>query len=376
MQENSDDELHRRSGGLLATAKSMNATMTEPSEAHATIHSRSSNILTSWKQLNEILIRYEDSIRNRWMDQTPAQRWDTLRYLWPKKPPSRHYRLEAFHRSTKGIGAQTQRIGTPSCGLTSIRKTSASTNPMLLLLNSHGRHHPSRLAALDGESLHLAYASSVIKSVAFGPTAMRLNGVESMDPEEYGRVGDVLKDGPGVVVSIMRGNQFEGGIGYHILEIQERLLSFLVQFAVYMLRDVEPAGIESSVSAKYRAEAVEPLAVIERGTVRSLELMVLETPYCLPEINFGQLAALLEAREAVAEDHIWSMREDPGYFAEEVSNFQGSAIESSMVTTETHAENAIKSLRNKSPSTFVASAIAEAYISLELCTELRAQAQQ
>ena len=49
--------------------------------------------------------------------------------------------------------------------------------------------------------------------------------------------------------------------------------------------------------------------------------MVAEAPYRVPaNINFEQLQAVIAARRSAAEDHIWALREDPGYFRDAVGD--------------------------------------------------------
>jgi len=53
----------------------------------------------------------------------------------------------------------------------------------------------------------------------------------------------------------------------------------------------------------------------------SLETVVREAPYHITALlDLGCLQALAQARKTEAEDHIWLLREDPGYFTETVSD--------------------------------------------------------
>lgn len=53
----------------------------------------------------------------------------------------------------------------------------------------------------------------------------------------------------------------------------------------------------------------------------TLAAMAAEAPYRVPaNINFDQLQAVIAARRSAAEDHIWVLREDPGYFRDAVGD--------------------------------------------------------
>ncbi|KAG7414282.1 hypothetical protein Forpe1208_v007366 [Fusarium oxysporum f. sp. rapae] len=57
------------------------------------------------------------------------------------------------------------------------------------------------------------------------------------------------------------------------------------------------------------------------GLQTSLLEIPFEAPYRVPtQLDFANLETLFAARAAAAEDHVWAMREDPNYFAEQISD--------------------------------------------------------
>lgn len=55
----------------------------------------------------------------------------------------------------------------------------------------------------------------------------------------------------------------------------------------------------------------------------SLAIMAAEAPYHVPaQLDFDRLILLLSARASAAEDHMWALYEDPGYFAEHVNEMK------------------------------------------------------
>ncbi|KAF5614861.1 hypothetical protein F25303_13982 [Fusarium sp. NRRL 25303] len=63
-----------------------------------------------------------------------------------------------------------------------------------------------------------------------------------------------------------------------------------------------------------------PSTTQTEGLQTSLLEITFEAPYRVPtRLNFANLEKLFAARVA-AEDHVWAMREDPNYFAEQISD--------------------------------------------------------
>ncbi|ERS96721.1 hypothetical protein HMPREF1624_06930 [Sporothrix schenckii ATCC 58251] len=106
--------------------------------------------------------------------------------------------------------------------------------------------------------------------------------------------------------------QFIPGDGLVVLEAQERLLRFLIDCCALVLHEVDMASVQDA--------PVLPEPVLkqeaEAAGFDSLAVMASEAPYRVPaKIDFNRIIALLAAWTSAAEDHIWSLREDPAYFA-------------------------------------------------------------
>ncbi|RDL38913.1 Uncharacterized protein BP5553_03253 [Venustampulla echinocandica] len=122
---------------------------------------------------------------------------------------------------------------------------------------------------------------------------------------------------------------FTPGDGLRVFEIQQRIYPFLVKCCELILHDLVEAGslldtpiIEpESVSAVQMADlAIEPETVPPAGEILpTLASISAEAPYRLPaNLHFNRLKSIIAAKRSAAEDHIWALREDPGYFAETI----------------------------------------------------------
>lgn len=94
------------------------------------------------------------------------------------------------------------------------------------------------------------------------------------------------------------------------LEIQAGTYKFLVKCAKLILHDIKPALF---FTAAHQPEPnVEHFAGLG---YQSLAGHTLESPYRIPQaLDLERLKVLVSGRRSSAEDHIWEMKQDPGYF--------------------------------------------------------------
>lgn len=99
-----------------------------------------------------------------------------------------------------------------------------------------------------------------------------------------------------------------------MLEIQQRILTFLVDCCKAILHDLSDQG--TLTHHRYPVLPAFPTIMIGPTEYPSTTMMATEMQYRVPaKIDFQRLRALVAAKKSHAEDHIWMLREDPGYFA-------------------------------------------------------------
>jgi hypothetical protein len=104
------------------------------------------------------------------------------------------------------------------------------------------------------------------------------------------------------------------GHGLLVLEIQSRILYFLVYCCRQLLHDLP----SKSLTGEDIPVQPEP-AFLFNDELRypSLPALASEAPYRVPaHLDFTRLQSLINTKLAEVEDHIWALQEDPGYFAE------------------------------------------------------------
>lgn len=192
------------------------------------------------------------------------------------------------------------------------REDLCKPRPLLLLLNSRGRNYPCDFAAADCAGLHLGKSTNAIIPIVVSRSTMILNG--EMRPVEYGRIL-AWDENPHAHDLTTTGKQFLPEEGFTVLEAQERLLSFLVNCCHHILHDIPKDTMTSGV---YPIKPEPQLTTeVDSTGFDSLAVVMAEAPYRIPtNLDLERIEALLSARRSAAEDHLWSLREDPGYFSD------------------------------------------------------------
>lgn len=183
---------------------------------------------------------------------------------------------------------------------------------MLIFLNARARHYPSIFAAADERSFRFAKTSGKVMPGFINNHTMMFTGHNT--PETYGWLynWDEHEDAFDWL-STYRG--VNGGIGLQILVVQERVYRFLIRCCLHILQ----VSRESVMADNSPIGPELPVLSISDGPTHSLADISAVTPYSVPaKLDLGRLRELIAAKRSAAEDHMWSLREDPGYFADTI----------------------------------------------------------
>ncbi|KAJ2984130.1 hypothetical protein NQ176_g179 [Zarea fungicola] len=254
--------------------------------------SRVSSLMKSYDELNSILMRHEATVQRRWIKKKKKQRLETVTKAWGTSLPVTHRPdYAALKKETQG------------------QRDQVKTRPLLLLLNSRGRHHPSKFAGADWDAMSFGRVANALRPVFLNGFVMVIHPSE--EAGEYGRLLS-WDDHPDAFEWMQTSAQSLPGEALLILEGQEKLLQFLLNVCRDILHDIPADSLIGSF-------AVQPDPSLESDKssegFQRLAVMALEAPYRLPnKIDIDRVEALLRAKRSAAEDHVWSLREDPGYF--------------------------------------------------------------
>ncbi|KAF5487168.1 hypothetical protein CGCS363_v013026 [Colletotrichum siamense] len=339
-----------------------------PAEVRKEAESLSSSLLASYDCLQAIIARHEPAIHHRWSRKKRHQRLDTLTRAWGPGMASVHRPdFDAWRKQESSLAARRSTYDR-DCFMWPYINQEDLLKPktLLLLLNARGRHHPSEFAGADYDAMHLGCVTKRIVAVFLNCYVMILHGAR--DAREYGKLV-AWEDHPDAFEWMHSRRQFMPGEGLLILEAQERTLSFLVKCCELILHDIPSDTLATD------AFPVQPEPEFkneqEADGFDSLAAMAAEAPYRLPaRLDLDRIQSLLGAKVAAARDHIWSLREDPGYFAEQLAEIKE------------HRQEMIKDINGSAHPTLsrlnqetfwarvVAETVARAYEELEVYTQL------
>lgn len=283
------------------------SSMPTPNEAQREARKRSTELLSSWRKLQQILERYEDVLRKRWTKKTKTQRTNIVLRAWPNMSPTHRPDYEAFRKEGTELKFRATRFREsyvwPYINIEDLVKGKT----LLLFLNSRGRHPPSVFAHADIEAMHLGHVSTAVMPAFLNLHTMLLEGEEV---ETYGRLVS-WDDDEDARDRTLAGLAHQPGEGLLILEIQQRILRFLVECCHAILHDIDADSLISEVVKP------EPPALADSSDWPTLASISAEAPYRVPaRLDFLRLKALVTAKRSSVEDHLHSLREDPGYFAD------------------------------------------------------------
>lgn len=269
----------------------------------------SSKILGSWAKLNSILQGRESMLHKRWTKKTVEQRKKILLEAWPGMP--------VRHRPDLEILAKGRTFTLPESSATAVFKWPHITiedltpvNCLLLLLNTRGRNHPDSFAHVDLAACSVGLLSYRLQVPDLYRQVMIIAGQKA--EEIFGQIVS-WEDDFEAFYHFTAGVNFDAGMGLLALEIQSRILEFLVECCHRILHDIPTEEL-------YHVEALptnqsEAIAKASSTPYLQLSAMVAEAPFKPPtKLDTHHLLLFVEARRAAAEDHIWEMRDDPGYF--------------------------------------------------------------
>ncbi|KAG0043471.1 hypothetical protein BGZ83_011355, partial [Gryganskiella cystojenkinii] len=268
------------------------------------------NIFKDWTALNHIILRHESLIQKRWLKKSREQRKAILLTGWPDMPTTHRPDFEEF--LNEKLFAKTPTASEDVYLWPHINQEDL-LKPKLFLtfLNARARHYPSAFVEADRDSFKFGITTGRIQPLFLAEHTMMLTGRNS--PDAYGQLyswkehkesEDWIKTGKGELA----------GKGIQILLVQERVYSFLLECCLQILQDKSRESLETDTCP---IEPEPPALSFEEGNVKSLAAISAIAPYRLPaSLDLRRLRDLVEARKSAYEDNIWSLREDPSFFAD------------------------------------------------------------
>jgi len=282
-------------------------------QTRALAKSFSHKIFSDWTQLNAIIKRFEPLIRRRWLKKSAKQRREVLLTARPTMPLVHRPDFEGWRNLgnrhlSREITCGPEAHLTPYINLEDLLQG----HNLLLFVHSRGRKKPALFASTDAEKAHLG--RGWVTQPDEGDMAMVLDAALSRTPRKYGRVVRLSQ----LPRHIGTTHSFDTKYGLLTLEIQQSIYDFLLKSVQAILHDINPADFKLAPHAPMPAPLVNPAGVWNSATKSALE-----ADYRTPqETSLSSLSLLIDSRRLAANDHICSLREDPGYFVEQLREWR------------------------------------------------------
>ncbi|CAH0055009.1 unnamed protein product [Clonostachys solani] len=297
-------------------------TKTTPDPTEAGLQESSSSVLESFRLLRTIVTRHEATIQRRWIRKKNRQRVEILQRAYPTMPKRHRPEIPAMELAQRKLAAAAMNPsrGVRASGFSALlqhqpvwdavmlpslnEEDLAQPRNLLLLLNARARNHPCKFACLDAGNFDTG------RNKADGEQSGRL--VLLLDEEKYGTVVDSIAVPP--PLNELRNDIHFGPVeASHVLKMQDRMMKFLVACCREILHDVPGERLindQLPVPEEPNLD-LQP----DKNRFASPCHMVQESPYLVPsDIDTDRIESILGACVASAEDHIWALRQDPGYF--------------------------------------------------------------
>jgi len=286
-------------------------------------------IFKDWTKLNAILKRYEEVIQKRWMKKPEKKRLAVLLEAFPAMPSTHRPDFIGFRKATKNY-ARSRTCPSAAYLRPYINQEDLVQRHLLLLfLSSRGRNLPEKFIAADIEAAHLGKGWDFREEFSGGPTGT----VVLVQPEDGKRVALVELQGQRspctygklFYADVTDPSTHEPSIaGHHPnlallgLEIQQGIYRFLLDCAKSILHDVNASDFFLAPHQPVPAMPQPP-----SSEWPSLSEQALQAPYRVPQmLDLERIKLLIGARRAAAEDHLWLLRTDPGYFVDTLKDWK------------------------------------------------------
>lgn len=274
------------------------------------------SLLRHHKLLGAILSRHQTTINKRWLKKTNNQRRKIVLEAWDagtKMAPSHRPDFRARRKLIEGkgtVGEHRDAFMMPYIN----QKDLVSPKTLLRFLTSRACHHPAEFALADANAMGLGISRPDFFEILGVPgMEMRFNGNRSV--KEYAKLVPCL-DERATRLGDWCQHELCGvnvGHGLLVLQAQQRTMTFLVACTKLILHDIDLSdeGVTPGLLQPALSLPNEP-----EPAPTSLMATIVEAPYGPPVHGpFDDLVTLLAAKRDEAADHLWSLREDPSYFA-------------------------------------------------------------
>ncbi|KAI1454366.1 hypothetical protein F4805DRAFT_324389 [Annulohypoxylon moriforme] len=183
---------------------------------------------------------------------------------------------------------------------------------LLLMLHQRSRYPPHKFATHDIGMLNFGMRNGLIGQIELPGYFAVLRDRDS--PDTYGKLYSWEEDTDDVKSEPTRG-WFTAGDSYWAVVVQSQIFWFLNEVCKLILHDMSPEEIYPAEGGHLLSQTLPDH--LSKTCIEGVEILAIkayEDQYKAPgETEFARCIRLIGAKLAHAEDHLWALREDPGY---------------------------------------------------------------
>lgn len=273
-----------------------------------------------YQVLHNITTQHLVAVQRRWLKKSKKQRQDLLLQAWGRMPEAPCEDLRLFREGITSNLSSFQRSVylLPQINLEQLRQDTA----LPAWLFSRGQNPPH---------IFLRFDASRTKMMENGTEMMKFPPMDSIEaflaggrlmemnidarPELYGKIF-VYNTQQKYQAATARDDTMAVGVGLLALEMQVKMIEFLVKMSQLMLQDMNKLTGANIMES--------PLWPDLPAGVSSLSAAVGRRVFDGPlKSDFSTLSKIIASSLEAKRDHLWAMREDPAYFENTVAEAKG-----------------------------------------------------
>ena len=271
------------------------------------------DLSNNWMRLRSILNKYQTSLQHRWMNRNVTKRKKLLLEAWPEMSTQHRPDFHALMNDLSGARQQDAYL-LPYINLTDLSRP----HNLLNFLKSRAMHTPDVFAWSDSRTvLTASYMKLVEVPQPYGHTILLTT------PKMYGKIVS-FNDEAWSIMDVAHSKSFHLGEGLMTLEIQSKILAFLIRCTELLLHDQDLKSVPqytTSVTLSGALKAANPIAAPKPTEWRSRMKANTKAAYEVPrQASLHYLRGLAVAKKDEVEDEIWALRENPSYFQDALEN--------------------------------------------------------
>lgn len=282
-------------------------------------------IFDNFARLEKVVGAHATKLSNRWMKKSGQKRKKLLLEAWPDMSQAHRPDFNAYRRGLKESRHRDAYL-LPYINLEDL----STPKNLMLLLDARSQHTPDVFAWSDSSTTSMANTVQAVHVPRALGHSMLLTGQSTR--ETYGTIVSWSQN-QDAAQDMYVGRGFHLGEGLVLLEVQDKLMSFLVRCTRLLLQDVDLS--DEALDARF--ETPQSLLSVGKGSAssdatewRSMMEANTEAAYKVPQqFAVERLRRLAAAKRDEAEDELWALREDPAYFQETLQDRYQENCESS-----------------------------------------------